>query len=143
TNTSWGIPTVGPSINNGHDNVLGPCPNSESHVVYYDMTGGDPNAAGAELRLHGGTQGCGILLVKGNLRVDGSFSWYGPVLVTGSVIYTGGASAGKNVTGALLSGGSVQADVIGGNATIINCSASMFNATQNLPLLVLNWEQIY
>src|SRR2546430_7834034 len=50
-------------------------------------------------------------------------------LVTGAIIYTGGGN--KNITGALLSGSSVTADVIGGNATILNCSAATTNASQN------------
>lgn len=78
--------------------------------------------------------------MDGDLELHGNFSWYGPVIVTGSIIYTGGGN--KNISGALLSGGSVLADVIGGNATILNCSQAITNTTQNRPLLVLNWGQI-
>jgi Tfp pilus assembly protein PilX len=125
---SWGTPTAGAT----QQSALS-CAASESHIVYYNM-------GGTSLRLTGGTEGCGILLVDGDLEIHGNFSWYGPVLVTGSIIYTGGGN--KNISGALLSGGSVLADVIGGNATILNCSQALTNPTQNRPLLVLNWEQI-
>src|SRR5215467_5758739 len=95
---------------------------------------------GHSLKLSGGTQGCGILLIKGDLEIKGDFAWYGPVLVTGSIIYTGGGN--KNISGALLSGGAVTADVIGGNATIMHCSTALRNATQNSPLQVLTWKQM-
>jgi Tfp pilus assembly protein PilX len=128
TGMSWGTPTAGAT----QQSALA-CAASESHIVYY-------NTGGTSLRLTGGTQGCGILLVDGDLEIHGDFSWYGPVLITGSIIYTGGGN--KNISGALLSGGSVLADVIGGNATILHCSAALTNATQNRPFLVLNWVQL-
>jgi len=125
TGMSWGTPTA-----SAHQTDPLSC--SASHIVYFNM-------GGSSLQLTGGTQGCGILLVDGDLDLHGDFAWYGPVLVTGSIIYTGGGN--KNISGALLSGGAVTADVIGGNATIMNCSAALRNATQNSPLLRLNWQQ--
>ena len=126
TGMSWGTPTAGAT-------QTSPLACSESHIVYYNMSG-------TSLKLSGGTQGCGLLLVDGDLELHGGFAWYGPVLVTGSIIYTGGGD--KNITGALLSGSSVTADVIGGNATILNCSAANTNVTQTSPLLRLNWQQM-
>jgi Tfp pilus assembly protein PilX len=126
TGMSWGTPTAGAT----QESALS-C--SVSHTVYYNM-------GGRSLKLSGGTQGCGILLIDGDLEIHGNFSWYGPVVVTGSIIYTGGGN--KNITGALLSGGAVTADVIGGNATILNCSQAIMNSTQNSPLQVLNWKQV-
>ena len=126
TRMSWGTPTSGAQQTD-------PLSCSVSHIVYYDM-------GGHSLQLSGGTQGCGILLVNGDLDLHGDFAWYGPVLITGSIIYTGGGN--KNISGALLSGGSVTADVIGGNATIMNCSAALRNATQNSPLQVLAWKEM-
>jgi hypothetical protein len=126
TGMSWGTPTAGAT-------QTSPLACSESHIVYYNMSG-------HSLKLSGGTQGCGLLLVDGDPELHGGFAWYGPVLVTGSIIYTGGGD--KNITGALLAGSSVTADVIGGNATILNCSAANTNVTQNSPLLRLNWQQL-
>src|SRR5215470_3574833 len=125
TRMSWGTPTAG-----AHQTSPLSC--STSSIVYYDM-------GGHALKLSGGTQGCGILLVQGDLEINGDFAWYVPVLVTGSITYTGGGN--KNISGALLSGGAVTAGVIGGNATIMNCSTALRNATQNSPLLRLNWQQ--
>ena len=64
------------------------------------------------------------------------------MLVTGSVSYTGGGN--KNISGALISGEAATVnveDVIGGNATILNCSQAITDAVRNRPLLVLNWTQ--
>jgi hypothetical protein len=126
TGMSWGTPTAGAT-------QTAPLSCSESHIVSYDM-------GGRSLKLSGGTQGCGLLLINGDLEINGNFAWYGPVLVTGSITYTGGGN--KNISGALLSGGSAIADVIGGNATILNCSTAITAATQNSPLLRLNWQQL-
>ena len=45
-------------------------------------------------------------------------------------------------SGALISGGSVMAEVTEGNATMLPCSQAMTNMTQHRPLRVLNWGQI-
>ncbi len=124
TGLSWGLP------------VLSPHSCGESHVVYYNMHGYD-------LKLTGGTSGCGILLVQGDLEINGGFSWYGIVMVTGSVTFTGGGSASsgndKNIAGSVLSGGSVEADLVGGNASIVYCGDAVNNQTANHPLRVLSW----
>ena len=128
---SWGTPTTGAT----QESALA-CAGSEPHVVYFNMED-------RLLHLSGGTKGCGFLLVQGDLEVTGDFSWYGPVLVTGLVNYSGGGY--KNISGALISGGrttvTIDDDIVGGNATIVNCSEAITNAVWNLPLRVLNWTQ--
>jgi Tfp pilus assembly protein PilX len=79
---SWGTPTAG-----AHQTDALSC--SVSHIVYFNMMYNTSTIN--SLKLSGGTQGCGILLVQGNLEINGDFSWYGPVLATGMVTYTGGA----------------------------------------------------
>ncbi len=71
--------------------------------------------------------------------MHGGFSWYGPILITGSLTYSGGGN--KQVTGAVLSGGSVDANVAGGNSNIVFCSAAV-NTSQFLPLRVLSWREL-
>ena len=93
-----------------------------------------------EIKLAGGTSGCGILLVEGDLNLDGGFSWYGPVIVTGSVTYAGGGN--KHLTGAILAGGSVNGDLLGGNANLVYCSTAISDQTQNLPLQILSWKEL-
>ena len=88
--------------------------------------------------LTGGGSGCGTLLVEGDLNIHGGFTWYGPILVTGSVTMTGGGN--KNVTGAILAGSSADADLVGGNASIVYCSQAITNQTLSQPLMILTWR---
>lgn len=121
----WGTPTQGAEQED-------PSSCSETNIVRYDTNG-------TYISLTGGSSGCGILLVEGNLNLHGGFTWYGPILATGSVTFTGGGN--KQVTGAILAGGSVDADVVGGNSNIIFCSVAINNQTQNRPLKVLSWHE--
>ncbi len=130
---SWGTPTAAPDPNS----LQKPSSCSVKNVVYYDTRDGAGNPT--SLRLAGGTQGCGILIVDGDLEVSGGFSWYGVVLVRGSVTYTGGG--GKNVTGGIVTGGSVIADVVGGDSNIVYCSSAVNDQTQNSPLQRLSWKE--
>ncbi len=82
-----------------------------------------------------------MLLVQGDLMVQGGFHWYGVVLVTGSVSFTGGAE--KNVTGALLAGANASADLVGGNANILYCSRAVYENSHGLPLHVLRWVELF
>jgi Tfp pilus assembly protein PilX len=130
TGMNWGTPTPGATLQN-------PSSCSVKNVVYYDTRDGSGNPT--ELKLAGGTQGCGILIIDGDLDINGGFSWYGVVLVRGSVKYTGGGN--KNVTGGMVTGGSVIADVVGGNANIVYCSSAVNNQTANAPLQRLSWKE--
>jgi len=127
TGMNWGTPTPNPS-----GDLSDPSSCGESNIVYYDTQGTD-------IKLTGGTSGCGILLVDGDLRMDGNFSWYGSVIATGSVIFIGGGD--KNITGALIAGGSVDADIIGGNSNIVYCSSAIDAATENRDFLILSWKE--
>ena len=123
----WGTPTP-----NASGDLWDPSSCSDTNIVYY-------NTQGTDIRLSGGVTGCGILLVDGDLDMHGGFSWHGMVIVTGSVIFLGGGD--KNITGALIAGGSVDADIIGGNSNIVYCSSAIDDQTKNRPLLILNWKE--
>jgi len=125
TGMSWGTPTMGATLQN-------PSSCSTTNVVYY-------NTNGTDIKLAGGTQGCGILLVDGDLEVNGGFMWHGMVIVTGSVRYLGGGD--KNVTGAVLAGGSMDADLVGGNANIVYCSSAISNQSYYQALRQLSWAE--
>jgi len=124
----WGTPEL------DIDGPEEPSTCDEQNIVHYD-------SQGTELELTGGVHGCGILLVEGDLKVSGGFTWHGVVITTGSVTYTGGGE--KNVTGAILAGGSISASIeveddIGGNSNIIYCSTAINNQTQNRALRYLS-----
>ena len=125
--THWGNPTPGATQQS-------PTSCSAHNVVYI-------NTHGTYISLTGGSSGCGLLLVDGDLDVHGGFQWYGPILVTGSVTFTGGG--GKNVTGAILAGGTAALDMVGGDANIIYCSTAIQQQTDILPLVTLRWVEIF
>ncbi len=83
------------------------------NIVYFDMLGTQT------LKLTGDSHGAGILLVEGNLEIDGNFTWYGVVLAIGTITLTGGGQ--KHVTGGIIAGKSATIEVEG-NAGIIYCS---------------------
>jgi hypothetical protein len=126
TGMNWGTPTPGATQQD-------PTSCSVHNIVRYTTND-------TYIRLTGGSSGCGILLVEGDLDLHGDFSWYGPVIVTGSVTLTGGGN--KNITGAVLAGGSADADLVGGNANLVYCSAAIRSQTENMPLKIHNWREI-
>ena len=126
----WGTPTSGATQND-------PSSCSTGSIVHYDTQG-------TSVKLSGGTSGCGILVVEGDLELSGAFSWYGIIIATGSIRFTGGGPGDKNVTGGILSGASVDADMdttISGGVSIIYCSTAVENQTQNAPLKMLSWRE--
>lgn len=126
TGMNWGSPTPGATPQNASS-----C--GQHNVVYF-------NTSATYVKLAGQTSGCGILLVDGDLNVNGGFQWYGIILVTGSVVFSGGGE--KNVTGGILAGGTVSADVVGGDASIVYCSQAG-NQPNDLPLITLRWVELF
>ena len=111
---------------------------SSSYKTVYSNTSSPPNVNGLKLN---NLTGHGILLVDGDLVLGGGFTWYGPIVVTGSVTLNGGGQD-INVHGQILSGTSTLTDVTinGGNVIQYNsCELKKAFATQ--PLVVLNWKQ--
>lgn len=120
----WGTPTPG-------DTPQDPSSCDVNNIVHYDTLETD-------IRLSS-VSGCGILLVEGDLEVAGSFNWYGVVMATGSIIFTGGGN--RNITGAIVSGGSVLGDIIGGNVNLVYCSSAISDQTAGKSLKVLSWKE--
>ena len=111
---------------------------TSSYKTVYSNTSNPANVNGLKLN---NVTGYGILLIDGDLELGGGFTWFGPILVTGSVTLNGGGS-GINVHGQILSGTSTLTDVTinGGNVIQYNsCELKKAFATQ--PLTVLNWKQ--
>ncbi len=123
TGMNWGSPAPGETQQNASS-----C--NDRNIVYF-------NTNSTYVKLNAFTSGCGMLLVDGDLNVQGGFNWYGVIFVTGSLVFSGGG--GKNVTGAILAGGTVSADLVGGDANIIYCSRAVRNQTDYMPLITLRW----
>jgi len=107
------------------------------NIIYFNMDGNKT------LKLAGDSHGAGILLVEGNLEINGGITWYGVILATGAVTYTGGGD--KNVTGGIISGENTTIEVdIGGNAGIIFCS-NVSNKLKEIipPLKIIRWREVF
>jgi type II secretory pathway pseudopilin PulG len=124
TGMNWGTPTAGATPQS-------PLACATDNVVYIN----------GNVKLAGGTTGCGMLMVDGNLELNGGFQWYGPILVRGSLSFTGGGE--KNVTGGILAGGSGSVDDIGGNAVILHSNSALHQVTGKMPLTVLRWSEVF
>jgi len=106
-------------------------------IIYFNMNGDKT------LKLEGEPHGAGLLLIEGNLEMNGGFTWYGVILVTGAVTYTGGGQ--KALTGGMMSGGNATVEVdIGGNSGIIYCSV-VSNKLKDMipPLKITRWREIF
>ena len=119
----WGNPRPGATLH-----APGTC--DERHVIHYATHG-------TRGRLRHGTSGCGLLLVEGDVELQGDFSWYGAILATGSLHLTGGGS--KQVTGGVVVGGAVTSEQ-GGDISLIYCSEAIAQQTRYLPLRILSWR---
>jgi len=130
TGQRWGEPTgTGTTTPLTYDGPI--------NIVYFKMAGN------STLKLAGTSRGAGILLVDGNLDLNGGFKWYGLIIVTGSLDYTGGGE--KNVTGGIMTGETttVQVDV-GGNAGILYCSATADKLKKVInPFRIISWREIF
>jgi hypothetical protein len=126
TSINWGNP-----IDNGTDQPLS-C--SDLNVVYVD---GNLILTGQQCG------GCGILLVNGDFTVNGGFKWYGSIIVSGEISFTGGGQ--RNVTGAILSGGQLVTmdDSYGGSSDALYCSKAITSQTQDRPFLTLRWMELF
>jgi hypothetical protein len=123
----WGQPTPGATPQE-------PSTCAASHVVHYQT-------AGTSVTLRDGVTGCGILLVEGDLEVQQDFSWYGLVLVTGTLTMTASEPHVQHITGAVISGSMVGTNTIGGQAHLVYCSAA--TPLRHLPWRVLTWREVY
>jgi hypothetical protein len=86
------------------------------------------------LSLRGRNSGCGLLLVEGDLHLQGDFQWYGVILATGSIVFSGGGK--KNIKGAVLAGGQVSAEMVGGDLRILYSTKAVTRATESFPLII-------
>jgi type IV pilus assembly PilX-like protein len=127
---SWGIP-----ISNDH--TLPIAYTGPMNIIYFNLQGTQT------LKLAGDSRGAGILLVEGNLEINGGLTWYGVILVTGTVMCTG--SGQRNITGGIMAGENATMRIgIGDNTSIIYCSAVSKRLNEIIPPLKINrWREIF
>jgi hypothetical protein len=61
------------------------------------------------VKLTSAASGSGILIVDGDLEINGGLNWYGLILVRGQISFTGGAGQSTNLYGAVLAGKDITA----------------------------------
>jgi len=129
TGMDWG------SLTGGEDTSDPLRPTGDANIVYFNM-----NAVNT-IKLTGGSHGQGILLINGNLEVDGGFAWYGIVIVTGAMTFRGGGE--KNITGGVLAGNMTSVEVdIAGDVGILYCSDVYRYLRQRVPTFrISQWRK--
>jgi hypothetical protein len=101
-----------------------------------------------DLSISGSGHGQGILLVEGNLNVQGRISFYGPVIATGAVNVRGTGSDDVKFYGGIVAS-DVQLDDsrLSGNATVLYSSCANRRALQGsgtvTQLSERGWVQLY
>ncbi len=127
---SWGTPI-------GGETTVPIAYTGPMNIIYFNLQGTQT------LKLTGDSRGAGILLVEGNLEINGGFTWYGVILVTGTVRYTG--SGQRIVTGGIMAGENATTGIgIDENTSIIYCSDVTKRLIEIIPPLKINrWREIF
>lgn len=99
--------------------------------------------ARGNLRVAGGS-GQGILLVSGDLQVEGGFTFYGPVLVRGTLTVLG---AGGRILGAAKASGAHLLPSGAGSAEVVFSGCALSNALLSrapvAPLASRSWAEVF
>lgn len=100
--------------------------------------------APGNLNISGGI-GQGILLVQGDLTVQGGFQFYGPVIVLGTVSSTG--TGGHFFGGLMASNASLDVTLFSGNSVVDYSACAITRALNGVgkvrPLAEHSWAQLY
>ena len=95
-----------------------------------------------------GDQGQGVLLVDGDLDIQGSFVFYGIVLVQGSLKTAGGGSTDAHFYGAVMASNvDLELNSLSGNATLQYSKCAVTNAMEGTqvvtPVRSRAWAQLF
>jgi Tfp pilus assembly protein PilX len=95
----------------------------------------------ADLHISGSVSGGGLLILEGDLTCTGQFTWYGMVINTGEISFSGGGQ-GIHLYGSLMSEGGISTNTVGGNADIKYSSAMLNKLTAFNPFRVSAWTEL-
>src|SRR2546426_801739 len=95
-----------------------------------------------------GDQGQGVLLVDGNLNIQGSYVFYGVVIVQGDIKTAGGGSTDAHFYGAVMANNvDLTLNSLAGNATLQYSKCAITNALEGTmvvtPVRSRGWSQLY
>jgi hypothetical protein len=100
------------------------------------------------VKLTAAATGSGLLIIDGDLEVNGGLNWYGLVLVRGKVSFTGGAGQNVNLYGSILAGEDVnatdqaQTDTFGGSVNFHYDVCALKNLGGSAPPRLLATHEI-
>src|SRR5215467_1971418 len=102
------------------------------------------------VKLTADASGSGILVVDGDLEINGGLNWYGLILVRGQVSFTGGGGQNVNLYGSILAGQDInatdqsQTDTFGGSINFhYDVCALKNNGGGTPPHLIATHEIMY
>jgi hypothetical protein len=108
----------------------GPC--SVFQITYI------PGTSGGSTHLSGGWTGAGVLLVQGDLVIGGGLNFYGLIIVSGSITFTGSGSDPTNIYGSIVSGQPVVDSTTGGGGMNVHYdSCALANQFKGAPPTIL------
>jgi hypothetical protein len=97
-----------------------------------------PGGSNGATTLTSAASGAGVLLVQGDLNISGGLQFYGLIIVTGSVHFSGGGSDPTNIYGAIISGQPViDTTTLGGSANIHYDACALSNQFKGQPPSIL------
>jgi len=98
--------------------------NAEPNAIYLNPPVNPGNGI-KEVTLTG-VGGHGLLLIDGSADISGGFNWYGLIIATGGIKFTGQGGDAKNITGEVMVGesGIVVDSRLSGSVAIRYCSAA-------------------
>jgi hypothetical protein len=100
------------------------------------------------VKLTSDATGSGILIVDGDLEINGGLSWYGLILVRGKVSFTGGGNDAVNLYGSVLAGEDVLAvnntvsDTFGGSINFHYDICALRRSGPQVPPKILTTHEI-
>lgn len=107
----------------------------ENPVLLY----GEPHSGGISTGITvQNVKGFGILLIKGNINISAPFHWEGFIIVSGQVIFDGGFGTSA-IYGALFAD---QVRILSGDVTVTFNTCPIAASLRELPVFILNWQQM-
>jgi len=95
----------------------------------------------SDLHISGDVSGGGLLLLEGDLTCTGQFTWYGMVINTGEITFSGGGQ-GIHLFGSLMTQGGISTNTVGGNADVKYSSAMLTKLTAFNAYQVSAWTEL-
>ncbi len=84
------------------------------------------------------TNGFGVLLVKGNVKISAPFQWEGLIIVSGQITFDGGIGTSV-IRGALFAD---QVQILSGDVTMTLDTCPIAASLRTLPVAILSWQQL-